>query len=67
MNSYIKMSSIAAMATAVILASVVVIIPQASADNPCEHSFKRNPNCFVPRTCNDPSICAVLQPPGNKP
>jgi hypothetical protein len=60
---------VAALAAAAILSSLVILVPHASAqNNPCEQTGKKNPNCFQPRLCNDPTACLIFEPgrAGNK-
>ncbi|HJT47899.1 MAG TPA: hypothetical protein VJ729_06915 [Nitrososphaeraceae archaeon] len=61
------LASIVAVApgAAAILSSLVVLSPQASAqNNPCGHTGKNNPNCIQKRLCNDPTnpACFIFEP-----
>jgi hypothetical protein len=54
---------------AVMVVGMNIIVPisvKASVENPCEHTGKKNPNCFQPPLCNDPSTCLIFEPPGKK-
>ncbi len=44
----------------------IVKVMTDSVENPCDHTGKKNPNCFQPSLCNNPSTCLIFEPPSKR-
>jgi len=65
-NTALAIFAVIAIVVVMVVGMNMIAPPNAvsSAENPCEHTGKKNPNCFQPPLCNDPTTCLIFQPPG---